>query len=68
MINSALQLTLVGMSVVFVFLIIMVFSIQLMSCFVKRFLPEKVKAAEASLAVEDNTMIAAIVAAVKNRK
>ena len=65
---SGLELTIAGMTVVFAFLIIMVSTIQLMSYIVKNYIPEKSKAAKAELVLEDNTLIAAIAAAVKNRK
>lgn len=65
---SGLELTIAGMTVVFAFLIIMVSTIQLMSYIVQNYLPEKRKAAKAELVLEDNALIAAIAAAVKNRK
>ncbi len=65
---SGLELTIAGMTVVFAFLIIMVSTIQLMSYIVQNYLPEKKMAAKAELVLEDNALIAAIAAAVKNRK
>jgi len=65
---SGLELTIAGMTVVFAFLIIMVSTIQLMSYIVRNYIPEKRKVAKAELVLEDNTLIAAIAAAVKNRK
>ncbi len=65
---SGLELTIAGMTVVFIFLIIMVSSIQLMSYIVQNYLPEKKKVAKAELVLEDTVLIAAIAVAVKNRK
>ncbi|HMA76879.1 MAG TPA: OadG family protein [Candidatus Krumholzibacteriaceae bacterium] len=63
-----LELTLAGMTVVFVFLIIMVTAIQLMSYIANKYFPEKSGETEEGLAAEDNTLIAAIAVAVKNRR
>ncbi|MDZ7859351.1 MAG: OadG family protein [Candidatus Krumholzibacteriota bacterium] len=63
-----LELTLAGMTVVFIFLIIMVTAIQLMSYIAYKYFPEKSEETEQGLAVEDNALIAAIAAAVKSRR
>jgi sodium pump decarboxylase gamma subunit len=68
MVYSALELTVVGMTVVFVFLVIMVGTMQVMSYVVQKYFPEEKKAVQAALIPEDNTLIAAIAVAVKNRK
>ncbi|MCD6379926.1 OadG family protein [bacterium] len=68
MFNSALELTVVGMSVVFAFLVIMVCTMQIMSYIVHKYFPEEKYEAQTALVSEDNALIAAIAVAVKNRK
>lgn len=61
---SGLQLTLAGITVVFLFLIILVLAIETMSKIVLTYFPEKT-IVEKSATLEETAIIAAIVAAVK---
>ena len=64
MILDGLTLTVIGMSVVFVFLMLLVFFMQLLSVVVTKFFPEKeVPVAKAASPVAGDTEIAVAIAA-----
>ena len=62
--SSGVELMLVGMGIVFLFLVLLVFAINLMSYWVQRFFPEEPPVAKIVSGAIDDSTIAAITAAV----
>lgn len=66
MFDAGLIITLVGMSGVFVFLILLVFSMSIMSSIIQKFMPEKEAVAQVKKAPSTDIEIAIAIAAVKS--
>ncbi|MGL1892300.1 MAG: OadG family protein [Spirochaetaceae bacterium] len=66
MFDAGLIITLVGMLGVFVFLILLVFSMSIMSSFIQKFIPEKEAVAQVKRAPSTDIEIAIAIAAVRS--
>ena len=64
LINSGIELMLAGMGIVYLFLIMLVVAINLMSAFIQRYFPDKSQIFGSMSASIDKTTVAAISAAV----
>jgi oxaloacetate decarboxylase (Na+ extruding) subunit gamma len=64
LISSGIELMFAGMSIVYAFLIMLVFTINLMSAFLQRYFPDKTVSSGKAYVGLDKSTVAAITAAV----